>query len=335
MFRCSINYKVSVIVPVYGVERFIERCAVSLFEQTYDNIEYVFVDDKTPDKSIIVLKEILNRYPARKNFVKIIEHDLNRGLSSARETGIQACTGDFIVHVDSDDFIDCDMLRQLVVVAAENNADVVVAGTKQEYGDKSLDDFRACSEKDKNTYLRRMLRQELPSNIWGKMFKTSLYKDCDIHCIPGISYGEDFAVLPKLLYQAKKISCVEKPLYHYVHYNTGSFTNVFKWKNLEDLMVVEKNLMDFFRHDEILLQDIKISHLKWTAWTLRRVFESNSDVEKALDMLGKPKVQLRSIKNFSLNHKLILVPYKFGALSFVKFYVNLSKKFLGKMVLKK
>lgn len=335
MSRCSTNYKISVIVPVYGVEKYIERCAVSLFEQTYDNIEYVFVDDKTPDNSIGKLKDVLEKYPSRKDFVNIVAHDVNKGLSSARETGILACTGDFIVHVDSDDFVDCDMVRQFVVAACENNADIVVAGTEQEYGDKSLDDFRACSVNDKNVYIRRMLRQELPSNIWGKMFKTSLYKECGIHCIPGIGYGEDFAVLPKLLFYAKKISCVEKPLYHYVHYNTGSFTNVFKWKNLEDLMLVENNLVDFFQQEESLLQDIKISHLKWTAWTLRRIFELNSDVEKALDMLGNPKVQLRSIRDFSINHKLILVLYKFGALSLVKLYIKLSQKFFGKMVLKK
>ena len=80
---------VSLLVPIYGVEKFIEKCAVSLFEQTYSNIEYVFVDDCTPDNSISVLRDIIAEYPGRKSKVRILHHEYNRGLAAARKTSIE------------------------------------------------------------------------------------------------------------------------------------------------------------------------------------------------------------------------------------------------------
>ena len=98
-------HKVSILVPIYGVERFIERCARSLFEQTYPNIEYVFVNDCTADRSVEILKELVEDYPGRKDAVKIISHEKNRGLAAARNTALENATGVFICHVDSDDWV--------------------------------------------------------------------------------------------------------------------------------------------------------------------------------------------------------------------------------------
>ena len=109
--------KVSILVPVYGVEKYIERCARSLFEQTYDNIEYIFVDDCTKDRSIVILQKVLEGYPNRKNQVKILHHEKNRGLSAARNTALDASTGDYLMHVDSDDYLrkDAVLLLQRII----------------------------------------------------------------------------------------------------------------------------------------------------------------------------------------------------------------------------
>lgn len=96
--------KISLLIPVYGVEKYIERCARSLFGQTYQNIEYIFVDDCTKDSSIAVLKKVLDDYPFRKEQVTIIHHNFNKGLSAARNTAFNHATGDYIIHVDSDDY---------------------------------------------------------------------------------------------------------------------------------------------------------------------------------------------------------------------------------------
>ena len=102
--KCS--PKVSVIVPIYGVEPYIERCVRSLMEQTYTNCEYIFVDDCTPDASVEILKRVLEDYPNRKQKVKIIQNEKNQGLPQTRKHGFQYATGDFVANVDSDDFVE-------------------------------------------------------------------------------------------------------------------------------------------------------------------------------------------------------------------------------------
>ena len=101
--------KVSVIVPIYKVEPFIERCARSLFEQTLDDIEYIFVNDCTPDKSMEVLSRVLEDYPGRKEQVRIITMPVNSGLPKVRRAGLEVASGDYIIHCDSDDWVDRTM----------------------------------------------------------------------------------------------------------------------------------------------------------------------------------------------------------------------------------
>ena len=106
--------KVSILVPIYNVETYIHQCAVSLFEQTYNNIEYIFVDDASPDNSITILKDLIKRYPKREKDVRIITHEKNRGLAVARNTAISNATGDYIFIVDSDDYMEKQTIEWMV-----------------------------------------------------------------------------------------------------------------------------------------------------------------------------------------------------------------------------
>jgi glycosyltransferase involved in cell wall biosynthesis len=119
---------VSILVPIYGVEKYIERCARSLFEQTYSNIEYVFVNDCTKDKSIELLMNVLNEYPHRKGQVKLIHHERNRGLAAARNTAVYNMTGEYVWHVDSDDYIETQAVELLVNEIQKTNAEVIIFG---------------------------------------------------------------------------------------------------------------------------------------------------------------------------------------------------------------
>ena len=112
-------------VPVYGVEKYIERCARSLFEQTYENLEYIFVDDCSPDKSMEILMRVMEDYPNRKEQVRIIHHEHNRGLAAARNTALDAATSSFITHVDSDDYLSLEAIQLLVEKQVETGADIV------------------------------------------------------------------------------------------------------------------------------------------------------------------------------------------------------------------
>lgn len=117
--------KVSIIIPIYGVELFIERCAISLFEQTLDDIEYIFVDDCTMDKSVQILQGIIAKYPQRKDNVFIIRHERNKGLASARKTGLKFVHGEYVAHCDSDDWVERNMYEYLYQEAISANADIV------------------------------------------------------------------------------------------------------------------------------------------------------------------------------------------------------------------
>ncbi|MCE9269679.1 glycosyltransferase [Bacteroides thetaiotaomicron] len=127
---------VSILVPIYGVEKFIEKCAVSLFEQTYPNIEYVFVDDCTTDNSISVLRDIIAKYPDRESKVRILHHEHNRGLAAARNTAIGNAVGEYVMHVDSDDYLDIYAVEKSVNQIRKENADTLMFGMRHVFVNK-------------------------------------------------------------------------------------------------------------------------------------------------------------------------------------------------------
>ena len=160
---------VSIIVPVYGVERYIERCAVSLFEQAYKDIEYIFVNDATPDQSIDVLRRVMERYPERAKAVKIVEHPHNKGISAARNTGVDNATGEYLWQVDSDDYIATDAVEKWVEATERHNADIVIC-------DVNIVTVKGITTEivqydNKIDYIRRMLQHTEKCAHWNKFYK--------------------------------------------------------------------------------------------------------------------------------------------------------------------
>lgn len=254
------NPLVSILVPVYGVERYIERCARHLFEQTYNNIEFIFVDDCTTDNSIEILKRTLIEYPYRHNQIKIIKHTKNKGLSSARNTAVAAAKGEWIIHVDSDDYIANDAIESLVNFALQNQLDVVSSQVYIVENDKTRKHPLFWGDNNKEQYIKRLLTwRNVPCSIWGRLIKRSIIVDKKIQSIDGVGFAEDFAIVPIILYYAKKIDYYSlKPLYYYECSNSESFTkSQFSQKNMEDLLTAGKNVylffkdMDFYRSDVI------------------------------------------------------------------------------------
>ena len=136
--------KISVIVPVYGVERYMERCARSLFEQTLDDIEFIFVDDCSPDRSLDILNEVLEEYVDRQLQTQIVRLDQNGGLPNARKVGLRLATGNYIIHCDSDDWVERDMYRAMYEKAIKTNADMVVCDFMVTDGDSFNERKEAC-----------------------------------------------------------------------------------------------------------------------------------------------------------------------------------------------
>ena len=244
-----LNNKVSILVPVYGVEKYIERCAISLFEQTYDNIEYIFVNDCTKDNSIAILKDVINRYPNRGPHVHIIEHEQNKGLGEARNTAVAHATGEFVIHLDSDDYADVDMVRLLVERQREGNYDIVsgdikvIRNTYEEV--KKLPIYKTGDELCKNLLMRK-----IPVNIWGRLIRRSLYVNNGIKVEGGVNMSEDMNVIPRLSYYAHTVAFVKKTLFYYDCRNEASYTNVFSEEKTKQVWKTWDVLTDFFRNKE-------------------------------------------------------------------------------------
>lgn len=238
---------VSILIPIYGVEEFIEKCAVSLFEQTYPNIEYVFVDDCTPDYSIDVLQNIIMKYPSRKDKVRILRHEYNRGLAAARNTAIENALGEYVMHVDSDDYLDIYAVEKSVDIIRMENADAVMFGMRHIFSNKRVDQH-AMIPMDVKEYVKKLIQRECAVCVWGGMYRRSLYIESGVRAVEGLNMGEDYATKPRLMYYAKKVVYIDEPLYNYVHYNNGSYTGSFADKSIRDQKASIDILVDFFKN---------------------------------------------------------------------------------------
>ena len=218
-------YRVTICSPIYGVEKYIERCAVSLFEQTYSDIDYIFINDSTKDSSMEILKDVILRYPVRKDCVKIINHESNRGLSAARNTGIKNVETDFLIWVDSDDYVAPTMVEVLVNNQIRTNADIVCGGVQSIYKDFVIDEERDVNM-SKTVYLHRLLSKKTEHWIWGKLIRTSLYVLNNIRNIEGTNMAEDYQTLPLLVFYSKNVSFEKTSLYFYNRCVESSLTNV-------------------------------------------------------------------------------------------------------------
>ena len=224
-------YQVSILVPVYGVENYIERCARSIFEQTYRNLDIVFVDDCTPDKSIEILLRVLEDYPERKEQTRIIRHEHNRGLSAARNTGMDAAKGDYIYFIDSDDFITSDCIEILMAAMQTGDWDMVTADYKDIDLVRTPETPKKVELHDAEFYGNDVMCSFVKGwnvSAWNKLFAADYLKHYSFRFIEGI-YFEDVPFCFKVACTAHAIKVLGKTTYNYV-YRASSISNK---KNLE------------------------------------------------------------------------------------------------------
>lgn len=238
--------KISVIIPVYKVSEFIERCAKSLMCQTLSDIEYIFVDDATPDDSIQKLKGVLSMYPEKKEKIRIIHHSQNKGLPAARNTGLQIASGKYIFHCDSDDYVEPDMLEKLYVIAEDNEVDIVWCDwfltfakneryMKQPRYDTPLD------------ALKGMLSGKMKFNVWNKLVRHSLYMEHNVRFPEGYGMGEDMTMIMLFAF-AQKVQYTPYAYYHYVKLNTNAFSNTYSYQNLCELKHNIRTIEEFIHN---------------------------------------------------------------------------------------
>lgn len=226
--------KISVIIPVFGVESFVGRCVDSLLGQSLEEgIEFIFVDDASKDSSRSIIESKIAQYPNRRRQVKIITHECNKGLPAARNTGLSVATGEYIYHFDGDDYADCDLLENLLTTAEEENADYIWSDYYISYQNNE----RRISQPI--TYsideaLHLMMSGVLKYNVWNKLVKRSIYLDSNIQFPEGYGMGEDMTMI-RLLVASQRIFKSPAIGYHYVKTNSEAMTQCYTEQNFSDL----------------------------------------------------------------------------------------------------
>lgn len=240
------NPYVSVIIPVYNVSAYIEKCARSVFEQTLNNLEILFIDDCSLDNSVEIIKELLEEYPNRKSLTRIIKMPVNSGLAGVRRQGIIEATGEYIIHLDGDDWVDTDYYESLYKVAIETNADIVVGDEVMEYPDKVIPKDNSPMLASGKEIMREWYRNSIGMFCHNKLVKQSIYQGNDILPWEGLNMWEDNGLFARLFYYADKVAQTHGPVYHYNRCNVGAMTAGYGIKQVNQMIGIAENLTEFF-----------------------------------------------------------------------------------------
>lgn len=253
--------KVSIIIPVYNVEKYIAKCATSLFEQTYSNIEYIFVNDASTDSSLTILQTIINKYQIHN--IQIINKEKNTGLSETRSLGSLLSSGEFINFCDSDDWLEPNAIEDMVETALTQNADIVVTPFYTNTFEKeNILYFSSTDIADLN---------KIPINfqhfsLCNKLIKTSFIKDYQLYSVPGIDCWEDLSVISRLYALEPKVVLLNTPYYHYRKYEYKSLTSDSHERQLNDRLKYADFLSMWFKEKKLEYKyEQFLNHLKFTA----------------------------------------------------------------------
>ena len=223
---------ISIIVPVYRAEDYLERCVDSILAQTFSDWELLLVDDGSPDRS----PQLCDQWAARDSRIRVF-HQPNGGVAAARETGVQHARSQYSIHVDPDDWIEPRTLQVLYRKAVAGQADMVVCDFLLDYGTRTeVLAQRAAAGGD---FLRDLLTQEAHGSLCNKLIRTALYRRHDIHFPPEMICWEDLYVCCRLLLSGPcRVAYVPEALYHYdFHSNPNSMVRRATQRTLRGMVL--------------------------------------------------------------------------------------------------
>ena len=259
--------KVSVIVPIYGVEDYIECCVESLFRQTLEDMEFIFVDDCSKDNSISVLKTVLQRFPQRQSQVLIVTHEKNLGLPQARRTGLKYASGHYVAHCDSDDWVDDDMYAEMYERALATDSDMIVCDYMNVYDDYTrVSD--PCYTKE---YLQALLLCRCTGSLCNRITRREIFLD-DGFRFPERTYCEDYVCSVQLALYSSRIEYIPRPFYKYRH-RVGSIVMT------KDRVAIDKRILDnLINHKlvESIISDHGLSEKYFSELIALRLIVKNS-----------------------------------------------------------
>lgn len=219
------SIKVSILVPFFKVEKYVGRCVESLFTQTYTNLEFVFVNDCSPDNSMKVVNDMIDKYGMAQK-CKMIDHDKNLGISASRNDCLDNMTGDYFLFVDSDDYIDKDMVELLVEAALKENADISGCGYIEEFADHSVEHPQKYSN-DHDEMMRAITLLTIKGVMWKLLVRSKIVTEHrnEVRFFPDRNMVDDYLFCCQIFYYAKRFAGVERCMYHWIQYNPNNYTH--------------------------------------------------------------------------------------------------------------
>lgn len=333
------NPKISVIIPVYNVEKYLEKCLLSILNQTFDSLEIIVINDGSTDGSADILKQ----FSVKDKRLKVI-NQTNKGVSAARNKGLSLARGDYVSFIDSDDIISNDMFSIMYAHAFKKNADIVVCNWLRFNSDDELvldkycSDFRVCNYTNIEA-LKEYTNDNISGYLWDKIFKRTLLIENNIYC-PDSSFAEDIYPVLKALDYANKIVKLEVPLYFY-RCTPNSASDVKKISKLESNLIEHanqiKNCTTYLelKYSTILEKEILkfklyrfINQLYFYNKITSLKFRSKKNLKFYLNDYYKD-LSLKKVilaRNISLDYKIRYILWKLGLYSL---YLNM-KKYLHK-----
>ena len=210
----SHDIMVSIVVPIYNASLYLEQCVKSLMMQTNQNIEFLFVDDASSDNSLDLLNSLLNQYPTRRNNCKIYVNDINKGVAFCRRLGMKNASGDYIIHVDSDDYVAPDFIEKMVCRALDTQSDVVICNFSKVY-EKKIKTNSNFQVLDRSELIKCLLIGTAHNALWNKLVKRSIITENNLYPDDSFRLLEDKSITFRIIYFAKKIAFINEPIYFY------------------------------------------------------------------------------------------------------------------------
>ena len=277
---------VSVLVPVYNVENYIERCIRSIFNQTYDDLEIIIVDDCSPDNSILIAKRILDEFPKRQEHTKIVHHEHNKGLAATRNTGLDYATGDYVMFVDSDDWLETNTIEECMNIVQHYKSDIIVFNSIHVFNNfKKVSPFYSYSTKEE--YIYNIISRKCPVNVWGKLYKRKIFDNSNSRFIPGLNNGEDYVTLPRIVYFADSVHFLNKNFYYYNKVNESSFGLNYKIEYAYQVIRAVDILNDFFYNldDGKYNKAIDVAKLMIKSGLIQRAYTNSKFTDKRTEFI--------------------------------------------------
>lgn len=239
------TYAISLLVPIYGVEKYIEKFARTALGQTYQDIQFVFVNDGTKDASMEILRRLIDEeFSHLKERIVIVDKE-NAGLPAARKTALEHAHGKYILFADSDDWLETDAVEKVMAKAQETDADIVYFDLVKEYGHRtSYKREREYCGKTKNDFILNMFNYKSYGYTVTKCFKRKLWTENVIH-FPKLGMHEDIYLMSQIIFYAQSLVHIPEALYHYRKDNPDSFCAQDKRKRH---ISSTTNLLDLYEH---------------------------------------------------------------------------------------